>query len=284
MAGIMLHDITPVLLTFNEAPNIGRTLSRLTWAKDIVIVDSGSTDETISTIREFPHVRLFYRTFDTHGEQWRYATQETGITTNWILRLDADYEVTESLKVELSSLDADAPVDGYRIWFDYAIFGHSLVSSLYPPNTILLRKGRFSVYDRGHTEAWTVHGLVRDLNARIIHDDRKSTEHWLISQGRYMRLELARLRVERSGLRAWLRFRPPLMPMVTFFYSLFGKGLILSGRPGIFYALQRLVAETTLALMMLEERFREKVGHPPQDPPESHEVKDVPGPRRKDPV
>ena len=90
-------------------------------------------------------MRVFHRSFDTHGNQWRYATQETGISTNWILRLDADYEVTEALKDELSRLDANAAVDAYRISFDYAIFGRKLISSLYPSNTILLRKGKFSV-------------------------------------------------------------------------------------------------------------------------------------------
>ena len=70
--------------------------------------------------------------------------EETGISTNWILRLDADYEVTEALKTELSRLDANAAVDAYRISFDYAIFGRKLISSLYPPNTILLRKNKFS--------------------------------------------------------------------------------------------------------------------------------------------
>jgi glycosyltransferase involved in cell wall biosynthesis len=258
----MLGEITPVLLTFNEAANIGRTLSCLTWAKDIVIVDSGSTDETASILAGFPQVRVFHRVFDTHGNQWRYATQETGISTNWILRLDADYEVTEALKIELSRLDADAAVDAYRISFDYAIFGRKLISSLYPPNTILLRKGKFSVRDKGHTEAWTVQGPVKGLKARIIHDDRKSTEQWMLSQGCYMRRELAHLRAERSGLRSWLRLSPPLMPLVVFLYCLFVKGLILNGRAGIFYALQRLIAEAALSLMVLEERLRTKGGPP----------------------
>jgi hypothetical protein len=44
---VVLDEITPVLLTLNEAANISRTLSCLTWAKDIVIVDSGSADETL---------------------------------------------------------------------------------------------------------------------------------------------------------------------------------------------------------------------------------------------
>src|SRR3974390_3042906 len=109
----MLTEITPVLLTLNEAVNIGRTLSCLTWAKDIVIVDSGSTDETYSIIKRFAQVRVFHRPFDTHGNQWRYATEETGISTNWILRLDADYQMTDALKLELSRLDADDVVDAY---------------------------------------------------------------------------------------------------------------------------------------------------------------------------
>ena len=73
-----------------------------------------------------------------------------------------------------------------------------------------------------------------------------------------MRRELAYLRAEASGSRAWLRLHPPLMPLLTFLYCLFVKGLILNGRAGIFYSLQRLIAEATLSLMSLEERLREK--------------------------
>jgi hypothetical protein len=252
----MLNEITPVLLTFNEAVNIGRTLSCLEWAKDIVIVDTGSTDETTSIVARFPQVRLFHREFDTHGNQWRYAIEETGINTNWILRLDADYLVTETLITELSHLDANASVDAYRISFDYAIFGRKLISSLYPANTILFRKHKALVRDEGHTEVWKLRGPVKNLKARIVHDDRKSVEQWILSQGRYMRRECAYLQGGRPGLTSWLRLKPPLMPFFAFLYCLFVKGLVLNGRAGIFYALQRLVAEATLSLMVLEERFR----------------------------
>jgi glycosyltransferase involved in cell wall biosynthesis len=260
----MLNDITPVLLTFNEAANIERTLSCVAWAKDIVVVDSGSTDDTRSILTRFPQVRVFLRTFDTHGNQWRYATQETGISTNWVLRLDADYYVTDALRLELSRLDPYDAVDAYRISFDYAIFGRRLISSLYPPNTILLRKGKFSVRDKGHTEVWMVQGPVKTLNARIIHDDRKSTEQWVLSQSRYMRRELAYLRAEGSGFRTWLRLRPPLMPLLMFLHCLFVKGVILSGRAGLYYALQRLNAEAALSLMVLEDRLRVKDEHRPE--------------------
>jgi glycosyltransferase involved in cell wall biosynthesis len=252
----MLDHITPVLLTYNEGQNIERTLSRLRWAKDIVVVDSGSTDGTLAVLASFPNVRMFQRSFDSHANQWRFAVEGTQIATEWILRLDADYQVSDELIAELARLDPNAPVSAYRIPFGYAIFSRKLLSSLYPANTVLLRKGRFSLRDKGHTEAWKVNGPVVTLSAPIIHDDWKSTEQWLISQARYMQRELDYLRVGKRGMVRWLRLRPPLMPIAVFIYCLFGKGLFLNGRPGIFYALQRLVAESVLALMVLEEKLR----------------------------
>ena len=251
----MLGHITPVLLTSNEERNIDRTLSHLGWAKDIVVVDSGSTDGTLAAVAKFPNVRVFNRRFDTHGNQWRFAVEETQIGTNWILRLDADYQVSEGLIAELAQLDPNANVSAYRIGFDYAVFSHRLLASLYPPNTILLRRGCFSVRDRGHTEAWEVNGVIATLSNRIIHDDWKSTGQWVTGQARYMQRELEWMRVNEDGLVRWLRLRPPLMPIVMFLYCVFGKGLLLNGRAGIFYALQRLVAEGVLSLMVLEEQL-----------------------------
>jgi glycosyltransferase involved in cell wall biosynthesis len=258
----MLDQITPVLLTFNEAQNIGRTLSHLGWAKDIVVVDSQSTDETVSILRRFNQVRIFQRSFCTHGDQWRYAIEGTGIRTAWILRLDADYQVNEALVREMAALDPAAPVSAYKIGFDYAVFSHRLISSLYPANTILLRRDCVSVWDKGHTEVWSVNGPMGILKTRIIHDDWKSMDHWTAAQGRYMRRELDRLRRDRVGLRDWLRLRPPLMPIVMLFYCLLVKGLIFNGRAGIFYTLQRVVAEAVLSLMVLEDKLRKQSAEP----------------------
>jgi glycosyltransferase involved in cell wall biosynthesis len=258
----MLDRITPVLLTYNEEQNINRTLSRLSWAKEIVVVDSGSTDGTVAILSKFPNVRVFSRPFDTHANQWRFATEQTKIGTEWLLRLDADYQVTDSLVMELAGLNPSATINAYRIGFDYGIFSHKLLSSLYPPNTILLRKGCFSVRDKGHTEAWDVHGPVATLSAKIMHDDWKPTGQWLFGQVRYMQRELDWLRMRKGGLARWLRLRPPLMPVVIFLYCLFGKGLVFNGRAGMFYALQRLIAEAILSLMVLEEKLR---SHPEQD-------------------
>ena len=248
----MLDDITPVLLTYNEARNLRRTLGCLSWAKDIVVVDTGSNDETLAIVKEFPQTRLFHRQFDTHCNQWQFAVEMTGIGTPWILRLDADYTLSPEFISELNGLDL-ASVDAYRVSFGYAIYSRPLRASLYPANTILLRRGHFVLWDNGHTERWKVTGPVGTMQAQVVHDDWKSMDHWLISQAKYMRRELRKIGDKPEGIRDWLRLHPPLMPITAFFYCLFIKGLILDGKSGIFYALQRAIAEAILSLMMLEE-------------------------------
>jgi hypothetical protein len=164
--------------------------------------------------------------------------------------------VSDALLAELARLDPEAPVAAYRIAFDYAILSQELRASLYPANTILLAKGHFSVRDRGHTEAWDVNGPIETLSGRVIHDDWKTVGQWLGGQARYMEREFDSLHQGKVGMVRWLRLRPPLMPVAVFFYCLFGKGLILNGRAGIFYALQRMVAEAVLSLLVLDERLR----------------------------
>lgn len=252
----MLDDITPIILTYNEAPNIARTLAGLSWAREIVVVDSGSTDATLSILKADPRIRLFHRPFDTHHRQWRFATTETGIGTRWILRLDADYLVPEALTDEIAHLDPNGPENAWRIGFDYVIYGHKLIASLYPPNTVLLRQGAYEIRDAGHTEAWDVTGPVGNLRHRIIHDDWKSMSHFVAAQIRYMERELKKPQSARRATRDWLRRHPPLMPVAVFFYCLFFKGLIFNGRAGIQYTLQRTVAEGIFALLYLESKMR----------------------------
>jgi len=254
----MLDAITPVLLTCNEGVNIGRTLAKLAWAKEIIVVDSGSVDTTTAILEADPRVRLFQRKFDSHAGQWRYAVGETGIRTPWVLRLDADYQLSDAFIAELASLKPQNEVSGYIAEFDYAVFSQKLIASLYPPKPVLLRQGCYAISDDGHTEVWFVDGAVGRLRGRIVHDDWKSMRDWVVSQARYMTLERDRLNTKRSGLRNWLRMHPPLMPISVFFYCLVWKRLLFNGKAGLLYTLQRTLAEGILALFVLEHALTKR--------------------------
>ena len=111
----MLSDITPLILTFNEAPNIRRTLEQLSWAQEIVVVDSFSTDETLAIATTLPRTRVVHREFDSFAGQCNFGLQCA--RTEWVLSLDADYVLSDEFPehaehgaVAAPSKDKPAPV------------------------------------------------------------------------------------------------------------------------------------------------------------------------------
>lgn len=252
----MHRHITPVILTLNEAPNIERTLERLRWAPDIVVVDSGSTDGTVEIARRFPNVRVFTRAFDGHAAQWTFGQKECGICTEWMMRMDADYVMSEALIAEIGALAPPPEVSAYRTRFVYCVHGRKLRASFYPPRPRLFRIARGRFYQDGHTDEVAIEGTVRDLAHAIYHDDRKPLAQWIASQARYMDLEASKLIAARFGdlgLSDRLRRGSILMPFVAFFYALIGRGLILDGRAGLHYCVQRTTAEFILKLQLLDK-------------------------------
>src|SRR5437868_6761935 len=95
-------DLTVMILSYNEEANIGRTLRALSWAKHILIVDSGSSDGTLDVVRACPQARVVTRAFDSFANQCNFGLKQ--IDTAWVLSLDADYEVSKALVSEIQSL------------------------------------------------------------------------------------------------------------------------------------------------------------------------------------
>lgn len=156
----MLDRITPLVLTYNEAWNIARTLEQLTWARDIVVVDSCSTDDTVEIASSFSQVRVFQRAFESHRSQWEFGLRETGITTPWVLALDADYVVTNEAVSELKTLQPNEATAGYRARFVYCVHAKRLHSGIYPPVTVLYRRDAATYVQDGHTQRVVIDGRV----------------------------------------------------------------------------------------------------------------------------
>jgi len=257
-----MEVITPLIITFDEAPNIVRTLDKLAWARRIVVVDSGSTDGTLEVLARHPQVVLFNRTFDTFADQCNFGLAQ--IESEWVLSLDADYEISDRLVEELSNLHETEGVAGYRVSFIYRIQGRPLRGTLYPPRVVLYRVKNARYTNEGHGHRVTVSGKVRALNGVIYHDDRKPLLRWLASQQSYARLEADHLlKADTRVLSASDRLRRMAWPapIVVFFYVLAVKGCLFDGWPGWFYTLQRVLAECLIALQLIDRRIRRTPSH-----------------------
>ncbi len=250
---MMLRSLTPLILTYNEAPNIGRTLSRLTWANKIVVIDSCSTDETLNIIKSYPQVNVLYRKFDTFANQCNYGLEQ--VDSEWVLSIDADYILTNQLITEIDLLSAKHLCDGYFVNFKYCIFGKPLRGTLLPHRQVLFRKNKAHYVDDGHAHQVVVTGQSGCLNSYIYHDDRKSLSRWLQSQDRYMISEaekLLQLPDKELSLGDKIRSKKIFAPFVILFYCLIIKGGILDGWRGWYYALQRMLAEIILSIRLIE--------------------------------
>lgn len=249
----MLKKVTPVILTYNEAPNINRTLEKLFWATQIIVVDSYSTDETLDILALYPQVKIFQRVFDTHAKQWNYGLQQ--VTSEWVLSLDADYTISDELIAEIKALPQAPIVDGYFSKFKYCVFGKPLRGTILPPRQVLFRKDKSVYIDDGHTQLLQVKGKSGMLSSYIYHDDRKSLSRWLWAQDRYLVIEAKKLQqtpVSKLCLGDSIRKQKILAPFVVLFYCLIIKGGILDGWRGWYYAFQRVLAEIILAIRLIE--------------------------------
>jgi glycosyltransferase involved in cell wall biosynthesis len=248
-------EITPLILTFNEESNLRNTLDGVNWASQILIVDSGSTDDTLRIAGEFPQVKVVAREFDHFAGQCNYGLSQ--IQTPWVLSLDADYRCDQDFAKELESLDGTC--SGYKASFRYGIFGRALRSTLYPPRVVLYRTDLALYKVDGHAHRVQVAGEIGTLHTPILHDDYKSISSWLQSQIRYAENEADKLGSKDAASLGWkdrIRRYIIVAPVLTLFYCLFAKRLILDGWPGIFYTMQRVFAELTLSLVLLERKLR----------------------------
>lgn len=249
-----LAEVTPVVLTFNEELNIGRTLESVRDFECVVVVDSGSTDRTEEISRGFPNVKWFCRAFDGHVSQWTFALHETGIRSEFVLALDADMSISRELAQEIANVASGGLADAGLISVAYQIRGVDLCGSLYPSELRLLRRPMARVTSAGHTQKFAVSGRVHRLRARLIHDDRKPLERFVRAQLGYSAKELPRLfSSEAPKLSARVRRAFPFTPIAVWAWAWIRAGGPLRGAAARRYALERLLYEAMLRWRVEDE-------------------------------
>jgi glycosyltransferase involved in cell wall biosynthesis len=259
LSSSIAQKITPLILTFNEACNIEKTIQCLLWAKEIVVIDSFSTDETLSILSSYPQVKIFQKHFDSFACQCNFGLDR--IASEWVLSLDADYVLTGELINEIKSLLEEPNIESYNIQFKYCVFGKPLRGTLLPPRKILYRREKAIYKDDGHAHRVWVEGTSKMLSSYIHHDDRKPLSRWLWAQDRYMVIEVKKLlQTPESELSLGDKIRKQKIfaPFVIFMYCLILKGGILDGWHGWYYAFQRTFAEILLSIRLLEDEKLQK--------------------------
>ena len=161
----MPKTVSVALITRNEAANLPRTLASVSWAQEIVVVDSGSTDATLEIARG-AGARVFEEPWTGFGAQKNSAIDKT--RGDWILSLDADEEVSPELAREIQALLAGEPgFSAYRIPRLNHFLGRALRHGGYwpDPKMRLFRRGAARFEERPVHETMQADGPDGQLRA-----------------------------------------------------------------------------------------------------------------------
>jgi len=116
-----MATISAVILVKNEAGVLSRCLDSLGFVDEIVVVDDGSTDDTVA-IAEARGAKVFRRQLDRFDSQRNYGIQQA--TSDWILTIDADEVVTAALAAEIrETIERPDACEVYGVPFRHRIFG-----------------------------------------------------------------------------------------------------------------------------------------------------------------
>lgn len=227
-------ELSVVIITKNEARNIADALESVRWAKDLVVVDSRSTDQTVAIARRYTD-RVFTRDWEGYGAQKNYAT---GLATHdWILSLDADERVTPDLEREIRALLASAPPrQGYRIPRTTRYLGRWIRSTdWYPDYQLRLYDRRVAQWNTRYVhESVTVTGRIGTLRCELQHYAYRDLSDHLATIDHYTKLAVKQMVAEHQQA-GWLDLigHPPLAFMRNYLLRLG----FMDGVPGLIASL-----------------------------------------------
>jgi glycosyltransferase involved in cell wall biosynthesis len=222
--------VTATVITFNEAANIQAALASLSWADELIVVDSESTDDTVALARQFTD-RVIVRPWPGYVAQKNFAAEQA--SHDWIFSLDADERVSAPLAAEIAGvLRAGAAAAGYRVPRVTFHLGRWIRSTdWYPDYQLRLydrRRGRWT--GRYVHESVAVDGAVADLGGELQHHAYRDLAHHLQTMDRYT--TLAARQMYEDGRRAgWLDLA--VHPPAAFLRNYVLRGGFRDGVPGL---------------------------------------------------
>ena len=229
-----MPPVSVTVIARNEAANIADALRSVSWADEIIVIDSESTDETVAIARQFTE-RVIVRAWAGYIDQKNHAA---GLASHeWILSLDADERVTPELAREIQELLGREPAArGYRIPRVTWHLGRWIRSTdWYPDRQLRLydrRTGRWT--GMNVHESVTVEGEVGRLRGEIRHYAYRDLSHHLSTIDRYTTLAARQMLAQgRRATALDLAARPPL----AFLRNYLLRGGFRDGVPGLIVSL-----------------------------------------------
>jgi glycosyltransferase involved in cell wall biosynthesis len=222
--------LTVTVITHNEAAGIADALESVRWADEIVVVDSGSTDETVSIARQYTS-RVQTCAWLGYGAQKNFAAEQA--SNDWILSIDADERVTPPLAAEIAALMRNGPAaNAYRIPRVSHYLGRWIRSTdWYPDYHLRLydrRSARWST--RRVHESVQADGRVDRLSGELLHYPYRDISEHLSKIDRYTTLAAEEWAAEGRRATALQAF---IYPRLAFFRNYVLRRGFRDGRTGL---------------------------------------------------
>lgn len=167
---------------------MGRCLSSVKGlADEIIVVDSGSTDKTVSVARSFG-AKVYTRQFDDFSSQRNFAMSKA--KSEWILSLDADEEIPGKLSSEIKEAIKKGDYDAYLIPRRNIIFGSEIKHTRWSPDRhVWLFKKAKGKFEKSIHEEVKIKGAVGELKNAKIHHSHKSVSEFIEMVNSYTEFE-----------------------------------------------------------------------------------------------
>ena len=236
-----MAKLSVIVITKNEEDNIRACLGSVAWADEIIVVDSGSDDDTVNISKELG--AQVHTTADWPGYGIQKNRALSYATGEWVLSLDADERVTPELRSEIESTVSDPHGHaGFRIPRLSSFCGRHMRHSGWYPDfvTRLFHRGSARFSDDLVHESLIVDGPVGKLQQPIMHETFRDLDELLVKINQYS--TAGALMLSRKNKTATLK-KAVVRAIWAFFRTYILRAGFLDGREGFMLAVS--TAEST---------------------------------------
>ncbi len=225
-----MEPLSVAIVCLNEEDRIKQCLESASFADEIVVVDSGSTDRTVEIAREYTG-RVFHREWKGWKDQKRWAAEQC--SHEWVLTLDADEVVSPELGESIRSVLKDPPTGVYGYTFARRTFYQGRWirhAGWYPDRKLrLYKKSHASFSGEDPHEVIEINGGAGHLEGDLFHYTYRDFRHHASQLARYAAVNAEEK--HKKGVR-FKRRDLVLRPPFTFFKTYVLKLGFLDGMPG----------------------------------------------------